>query len=81
MNSILAVALIVVFFVVSLIVRKLRDWRGLPYFYGALAVFSLVSALINREFMYPCLLFMIFALGFTIKSIRKKREQGLHNIE
>ncbi len=73
MDSYLAIALILIFFIVSLFVRKLQGWRGLPFIYGALMIFFLVNAFVNKGQMYVSLLFVILALGFAIKSFRQVR--------
>ena len=48
MDSYLAIALILIFFIVSLFVRKLQGWRGLPFIYGALMIFFLVNAFVSK---------------------------------
>ena len=73
MESYLALALILVFFIISLSMKKLKTWRGLPFIYGALMIFFLINALVNREQLYVSLFFVLLALGFIIKSVRKDR--------
>ena len=73
MDSYLAIALILIFFIVSLFVRKLQGWRGLPFIYGALMIFFLVNAFVSKGQMYVNLLFVILALGFAIRSFKQVR--------
>jgi len=69
-DSYLAVALILIFFIFSIFIRKIQAWRGLPFIYGALMIFFLVNAFVNKEQMYVSFLFVILALGFAIRSIK-----------
>jgi NhaP-type Na+/H+ and K+/H+ antiporter len=71
MAGYLAIGLILIFFLLSIFTRKFQSWRGMPYIYGALMVFFLVNALINREQLYPNLIFFIVALGLVIKSWKR----------
>jgi len=71
MGSYLSIALILMFFLLSIFTKRIQSWRGIQYIYAALMVFFLVNALINRRQLYPNLMFFIIALWFTIKGWKR----------
>ncbi len=71
MGGYLAIGLILIFFALSFFTKKVRCLRGMPYIQAALAVFFLISALVDRARLYPDLLFCIVALGLAVKSHRQ----------
>ena len=71
MEGYIALGLIVVFFIISLFINKVRRWRGMPYVSGLFMVFFILSAIVGDGPLYPNILFAFIAFGITIRSLQK----------
>ena len=71
------VVLVVVFLVLGLLLTKFRGNRYVPYIGIVGAVFFLVYAFVDRDYLYPSLFFfLIFGyLSYRALVVRRKKEQ------
>ena len=71
MGSYIVIGLVMAFFILSLVMRRIQHWRGMPYLCIALMVFFVVNAVIGNGRFYGNVLFAIVALGLAIRSFRR----------
>lgn len=76
MGDYIAGGMIVMFFVFSLLIDKIKSWRYIPVLYSILTVFFIVIAATDRDRLFAAILFALISLSLTVRSVRMIRESG-----